>query len=209
MPRTRCANRKKRPSQRHGLGAKRMPKAGGMFKTKAARLGVRHAINSTKATEGPTHCAVLDFCELKIEAITQRITERKREQKPRALPHMNEKLDARLRRAVDKWSRERQIAYLSATFFAVVLLPVEDFFVVDFLVVDFLAAVFLAALFLVVAAFLPLAARPRAGFFSLLGQSMFTQMRQGPRAVLTTTIGAPHSGQVSPVASSLPRAGKG
>ena len=41
---------------------------------------------------------------------------------------------------------------------------------------------------------------PAAAFFSLLGQSMFTQMRHGPRCVTTSTMGAPHSGQVSPVA---------
>ncbi len=38
---------------------------------------------------------------------------------------------------------------------------------------------------------------------------MFGQSFHGPRAVVTTTIGAPQSGQVSPVASSFPRAGSG
>ena len=71
------------------------------------------------------------------------------------------------------------------------------FFAVDvFLAVDAFFAVFFAP-------------RPRAGFFSLPGQSMFTQMRHGPRAVWTTTIGAPQCSQTSPVASSLPRAGSG
>jgi hypothetical protein len=46
-------------------------------------------------------------------------------------------------------------------------------------------------------------------FFSLAGHSMFTQILQGPRWVVTSTIGAPQSGQVSPRAWSLPRAGKG
>ena len=46
-------------------------------------------------------------------------------------------------------------------------------------------------------------------FFSLPGQSMFTQMRHGPRAVSTTTMGAPQCSQTSPVAVSLPRAGSG
>lgn len=46
-------------------------------------------------------------------------------------------------------------------------------------------------------------------FFSLPGQSMFTQSRHGPRAVSTTTMGAPQCSQTSPVAVSLPRAGSG
>lgn len=48
-----------------------------------------------------------------------------------------------------------------------------------------------------------------AAFFSRPGHSMLGQSFQGPRAVVTTTSGAPQSGQVSPVASSLPRAGSG
>ena len=52
--------------------------------------------------------------------------------------------------------------------------------------------------------------RPRAGVLrSLVGQSMFTHFFHGPRAVSTTIMGAPHSGQVSSVAVSLPRAGSG
>ena len=86
---------------------------------------------------------------------------------------------------------------LAAAFFVLV------FFAAAFLAVVFFAVVFFAVLALVVVL------RPRAGFFSLVGQSMLTQIRHGPRAVLTTTMGAPHSGQVSPVASSLPRAGSG
>ena len=85
-----------------------------------------------------------------------------------------------------------------------------DFFVVDFFAAVFLAVVFLAVVFLAAEVFDPAAPRPRdVVFFSLLGHSMFTQMRHGPRAVSTTTMGAPHSGQVSPVACSLPRAGSG
>lgn len=86
---------------------------------------------------------------------------------------------------------------LAAAFFVLV------FFAAAFLAVVFFAVVFFAVLALVVVL------RPRAGFFSLVGQSMLTQIRHVPRAVLTTTMGAPHSGQVSPVASSLPRAGSG
>ena len=85
-----------------------------------------------------------------------------------------------------------------------------DFFVVDFFVAVFFAVVFLAVVFLAAEVFDPAAPRPRdVVFFSLLGHSIFTQMRHGPRAVSTTTMGAPHSGQVSPVACSLPRAGSG
>ena len=82
------------------------------------------------------------------------------------------------------------------------------FLAVDFFAVVFLAAVaFLAVVFFAVEVFFAVLAlvavlRPRAGFFSLVGQSMLTQIRHGPRAVLTTTMGAPHSGQVSPDASS-------
>ena len=96
------------------------------------------------------------------------------------------------------------LGYYSADFFVV------DFFAAVFLAVVFLAVVFLAVVFLVAEVFDPAAPRPRdVVFFSLLGHSMFTQMRHGPRAVSTTTMGAPHSGQVSPVACSLPRAGSG
>ena len=91
---------------------------------------------------------------------------------------------------------------LAAAFFVVV------FFAAAFLAVVFFAVVFFAVVFFAVLA-LAAVLRPRAGFYSLVGQSMLTQMRHGPRAVLTTTMGAPHSGQVSPVASSLPRAGSG
>ena len=73
----------------------------------------------------------------------------------------------------------RLCRYLSAAAFLAV-----DFFAVVFLAaVAFLAVVFFAVLALVVVL------RPRTGFFSLVGQSMFTQMRHGPRAVLTTTMG--------------------
>ena len=51
--------------------------------------------------------------------------------------------------------------------------------------------------------------RGDAAFFSRPGQSMLGQSFQGPRAVVTTTMGAPQSGQASPVASSAPRAGSG
>lgn len=101
------------------------------------------------------------------------------------------------------------LGYYSADFF------VDDFFAAVFFAVVFLAVVFFAAVFLTVVflaaeVFDPAAPRPRdVVFFSLLGHSMFTQMRHGPRAVSTTTMGAPHSGQVSPVACSLPRAGSG
>ena len=101
------------------------------------------------------------------------------------------------------------LGYYSADFFAVVFFAV-DFFAVDFFAAVFLAVVFLAVVFLAAEVFDPAAARPRdVVFFSLLGHSMLTQMRHGPRAVSTTTMGAPHSGQVSPVACSLPRAGSG
>ena len=79
---------------------------------------------------------------------------------------------------------------------------VAAFFAGAFLAVVFFAAVFLAGAFFA-------AALPRAGFFSLPGQSMFTQMRHGPRAVSTTTTGAPQCSHTSPVAESLPRAGSG
>lgn len=101
------------------------------------------------------------------------------------------------------------LGYYSADFFVV------DFFAAVFLAVDFFVAVFFAVVFLAVVflaaeVFDPAALRPRdVVFFSLLGHSIFTQMRHGPRAVSTTTMGAPHSGQVSPVARSLPRAGSG
>ena len=45
--------------------------------------------------------------------------------------------------------------------------------------------------------------------FSRLGQFMFTQMRHGPRAVETMTLGAPHSSHTSPVAVMSPRWGSG
>ena len=101
------------------------------------------------------------------------------------------------------------LGYYSADFFSADFLVV-DFFAVVFLAVDFFVAVFLAVVFLAAEVFDPAAPRPRdVVFFSLLGHSIFTQMRHGPRAVSTTTMGAPHSGQVSPVACSLPRAGNG
>ena len=78
-----------------------------------------------------------------------------------------------------------------------------------FLAAVFFAAVFLAGAFFAVEAVFFAAALPRAGFFSLPGQSMFTQMRHGPRAVSTTTTGAPQCSHTSPVADSLPRAGSG
>lgn len=77
------------------------------------------------------------------------------------------------------WAMFRLRRYLSAAAFLAV-----DFFAVVFLAaVAFLAVVFFAVLALVVVL------RPRAGFFSLVGQSMLTQIRHGPRAVLTTTMG--------------------
>lgn len=83
------------------------------------------------------------------------------------------------------------------------------FFVAALFAATFLAAGFLAAAFLVAEVAFFAAALPRAGFFSLPGQSMFTQMRHGPRAVSTTTTGAPQCSHTSPVAESLPRAGSG
>ena len=94
------------------------------------------------------------------------------------------------------------VAFLAAVFF------VEAFFVVAFLVAVFLAAVaffvavFLAAGFLSVAfsAVLVAAPRPRVARFSRPGQLGLGQSLHGPRAVMTSTMGAPHSGQVSVVA---------
>ena len=101
------------------------------------------------------------------------------------------------------------LGYYSADFFVVDFFAVV-FFAAVFLAVVFLAVVFLAVVFLAAEVFDPAAPRPRdVGFFYFLGHSLFTQMRHGPRAVSTTTMGAPHSGQVSPVACSLPRAGNG
>ena len=77
----------------------------------------------------------------------------------------------------------------------------------DFLAVVFLAVVFLAEDFFATERFVPRAAF--ASFFFLPGQSMFTQMRHGPRCVTTSTMGAPHSGHTSPVACSSPRWGSG
>ncbi len=78
---------------------------------------------------------------------------------------------------------------------------------------DFFAVVFLAAVFFDVVFFAPERFVPRAAFassfFFLPGQSMFTQMRHGPRCVTTSTMGAPHSGHTSPVACSSPRWGSG
>ncbi len=70
---------------------------------------------------------------------------------------------------------------LAAAFFVVV------FFAAAFLAVVFFAVAFFAVVFFAVLS-LAVVLRPRAGFFSLVGQSMLTQMRHGPRAVLTTTI---------------------
>ena len=101
------------------------------------------------------------------------------------------------------------LGYYSADFFVVDFFAV-DFFAVDFFAAVFLAVVFLAVVFLAAEVFDPAARRPRdVVFFYMLGPSILTQMRHGPRAVSTTTMGAPHSGQVSPVACSLPRAGSG
>ena len=86
-----------------------------------------------------------------------------------------------------------------------VVFLVVVFLVVVFLMVD-LAAVFAAVL----APPLVAPARTRAGVLrSLVGQSMFTHFFHGPRAVSTMIMGAPHSGHVSSVAVSLPRAGSG
>lgn len=66
-------------------------------------------------------------------------------------------------------------------------------------VVPALAGAFLAA------GFLP---APRLGLLSLAslaGQSMFTQIFQGPRPLSTSTSGAPHVSHTSPVAVSEPR----
>ena len=81
--------------------------------------------------------------------------------------------------------------YLSAAFLVVV------FFAAVFLAVVFLAPVFFVAVVFFAVLALVAVLRPRAGFFSLVGQSMFTQLRRGPRAVLTTPMGAPPSAQVS------------
>ena len=82
--------------------------------------------------------------------------------------------------------------------------------------VRFVAA-FLAGARFVPAAFFAPAAAPffaeRAAFSAsaraFAGQSMFTHSVQGPRAVWIVTSGAPHSGQLSPVAVSAPRCGSG
>lgn len=82
------------------------------------------------------------------------------------------------------------------------------FFEAGFFAVAFFAAGFFAAVFFVPdAAFAPSVEaffappRPRAAlaasFFSRPGQSMFGQSFQGPRAVVTTTIGTPQSGHSS------------
>ena len=83
-----------------------------------------------------------------------------------------------------------------------------DFLAVVFLAEDFLAVVFLAEDFFATERFVPRAAFA-SSFFFLPGQSMFTQMRHGPRCVTTSTMGAPHSGHTSPVACSSPRWGSG
>ena len=83
--------------------------------------------------------------------------------------------------------------YLSAAAFLVVVFFAAAFLAVDFLAVDFLAVeVFFAAVAFFAVLALVAVLRPRAGFFSLVGQSMLTQIRHGPRAVLATTMGAPH-----------------
>lgn len=80
-----------------------------------------------------------------------------------------------------------------------------------------LVVVFLAGARFAPAAFFAPAAAPffaaRAAFSAsaraFAGQSMFTHSVQGPRAVWIVTSGAPHSGQLSPVAVSAPRCGSG
>ena len=94
-------------------------------------------------------------------------------------------------------------AFFAVDFFAVV------FFAVVFFAGAFFAGVFFSAPFFVPAAFFAPRAALAAARFSRPGQSMLGQSFQGPRAVSTTTIGAPQSGHSSPVAESLPRAGSG
>lgn len=91
-------------------------------------------------------------------------------------------------------------------------LPAPDFALVDLdLLAEALVAADLPDAFeppadALVADALPAPRAPRAALaFSLEGQSMLTQMRHGPRWVTTSTMGAPHSGQVSPRACSSPR----
>ena len=55
----------------------------------------------------------------------------------------------------------------------------------------------------------PLRAPDAFAFSSLPGQPKLGQSFQGPRAVVTTTRGAPQSGQTSSVAVSFPVAGSG
>ena len=89
-------------------------------------------------------------------------------------------------------------------------LLVAGFLVAGFLVADFFAPAVAPTDFLAAFAIAPPRPLPRAGVLrSLVGQSMLTHFFHGPRAVSTMIIGAPHSGHVSFVAMSLPRAGRG
>ena len=87
------------------------------------------------------------------------------------------------------------------------------FFAAGFLAAAFLAGAFFAAGFSASSCALAARAAALAAFSSSArafpGQSMFTQMRQGPRVVVTCTMGAPQSGHTSPVAASSPRWGSG